>query len=155
MEILNSNKIKFEISGGFAAKIYGSNRRLADIDIEVKQIDIKRLIPSISGYLTYGPSKYIDRHWKIPTLVTLKYKMQTIDIFGADKTKIFDAKSKRWVSFPFMIERARNMVIFGVRIPVIDRNALISYKSKLARGVDRSDVKELLSDRANASKLLQ
>ncbi|MCL4389357.1 MAG: hypothetical protein M1528_01765 [Candidatus Marsarchaeota archaeon] len=144
--ILERNKVKFEVSGGFAARVYGSKRRLADIDIDVRQIDIKRIIPSISKWAVYGPSRYTDRHWRIPLLITLRYKGQTIDIFGADKVKIFDAKAKQWVSFPFMAGCTRRRTIFGVRIPVIDRKVLISYKSKLSRGVDRADVAELSND---------
>ncbi|MEM0154559.1 MAG: hypothetical protein QW814_01845 [Methanothrix sp.] len=142
VQILESKDVKFNISGGFAAKIYGSHRRLADIDIDVKQTDIKRLLPSISKYIVYGPSKYVDKHWDIPIIVTLRYKGQTIDIFGADRVKIYDASAKSWVSYPYSRNNKKKLV-FGIAIPVIDKGVLIAYKSKLLRGVDRSDINEL------------
>jgi len=47
VHILRKNKITFEITGGFASRIYGSKRILADIDIEVSD----KSIPNFSSSL--------------------------------------------------------------------------------------------------------
>ncbi|MFZ2522802.1 MAG: hypothetical protein WAW92_00245 [Minisyncoccia bacterium] len=35
VNILESKSIQFQVTGGFAAKLYGSQRELADIDIDI------------------------------------------------------------------------------------------------------------------------
>lgn len=47
MNILNKNKIPYRIEGGFAAKIYGSKRTLADIDIDIPDKCFKKILPSV------------------------------------------------------------------------------------------------------------
>jgi hypothetical protein len=72
-DILEKNAIQFKINGGFAAKIHGCTRELADIDIDVpeKYIDVvaKEAVP----YITYGPELYKDENWELK-LLTLEYE---------------------------------------------------------------------------------
>ena len=44
ISILRNHKIPFEIIGGFAARLYGSRRMLADIDIDIPKKKIKRIL---------------------------------------------------------------------------------------------------------------
>jgi len=59
--VLRKNKIPFRITGGFAAKIYGSQRELADIDIEIPDSYFDKILPEVKKYIIFGPAKYKDR----------------------------------------------------------------------------------------------
>ena len=59
-EILNKNKIKFQISGGFTARVYGSKRKLADIDIVIQNRDFERIYDEVKDHIKFGPNRYLD-----------------------------------------------------------------------------------------------
>lgn len=63
VRILRKNKIPFRISGGLAARTYGSSRKLADIDIDVPDNKIKKLLPFFADYKYKGPNNYKDNEW--------------------------------------------------------------------------------------------
>ncbi len=44
IDILESHSIKYCISGGFAARVYGVERELADIDIVLNDSDISKIV---------------------------------------------------------------------------------------------------------------
>jgi hypothetical protein len=70
IDILEKNKIPFQVSGGLAARAYGSDRELADIDIEVSDDNVRDLVPEVKEYITFGPGFYKDDNWDL-LLMTL------------------------------------------------------------------------------------
>jgi hypothetical protein len=145
VKILKKRKINFEIRGGFAAKIYGSKRELADIDVEVKDVkDTETFFRDVKKYIVWGPKRYKDRNWDL-LLLTLKYKGQYIDISGLGLIKIFNKKTKKWNKLGFNPSTSVKKEIYGIKIPVIPLQNLINYKKKLSRRVDLSDVKQILN----------
>lgn len=139
VSILRKQKIPFRISGGLAAKVYGSKRRLADIDIDIPEKYFKNLITDVKGYVKFGPAKYLDKNWSL-LLMTLKYRGQEIDICGAYRAKIFDNSEKRWIRLRTNFKSSCVKNVFGVLVPVISRKDLISYKNRLSRKVDTVDI---------------
>ncbi len=141
--ILEENNIKYKISGGFAARIYGSKRRLADIDVEVLKKDIKKIYKIVNDFVIYKPQQYKDENWDL-TLMTIKYKNQEIDI-ASFEAKIFNKILKKWIIRPGEFEDVNKINIYGVNVPVEKKNSLINYKKMLARDVDIKDVRKLSS----------
>ena len=72
IDLMNKNKIDYQITGGFAGKIFGSKRKLNDIDIDISEENFKYLIPEISEYIIYGPAHHKDVKWDLE-LITLNY----------------------------------------------------------------------------------
>jgi hypothetical protein len=142
VNILRKNKIPFEITGGFASRIYGSKRKLADIDIEVQDKNIQNIAKLAKRYIIYGPKEYKDNNFDLP-LMTLKYKGQIIDICGGDSERLYDKKKKKWVLEKTNIHKAKMKRAYDLIIPVVPLKDLISYKKELGRNVDKRDVKEL------------
>jgi len=95
VSILRKEKIPFQISGGLAAKIYGSKRKLEDIDIELKNKSIHRLEPIVKKFIIKKPSYYQDKEFNL-LLMTLKFKGQNIDLSGTENEKIFNKKENKW-----------------------------------------------------------
>lgn len=140
--LLQKHSIPFQISGGFAARLYGSTRDLADIDIGIPDNRFDDLYSDIKQYLVYGPAHYIDDEWDL-NLMTLKYENQKIDIAGRDEIKIFDKSKKVWVPAHRDLTVSEDREVYGIIVPVIPKEALIAYKEKIMREVDILDIKAL------------
>lgn len=141
IDILERHEIAYRISGGLAARVYGDTRELADIDIEVADADIIKIIDDVKAYIVFGPACYKDENWDLE-LLTLNYEGQAIDIGGAN-AKIFNHKTKQWESYFCDLESFEMREVFGRTVPVEPEDSLIAYKTKLAREVDLEDVRQL------------
>ncbi|MDB5238571.1 MAG: MazG-related protein [Candidatus Kaiserbacteria bacterium] len=140
--ILQKHAIPFQITGGFAARVYGATRELADIDFDIPEEGIEAIIPDVKPYIIYGPTQYKDAHWDL-LLLTLSYEGQEIDMSGAYKGKQFDQTTGSWVAAPADLSSPHMQEVYGVTVPVIPKERLISYKKRLGREVDREDVRSL------------
>ena len=141
--ILQKHNIPFRISGGFAARIYGSNRELADIDIGMQENYFPQILPEIKDYIVSGPEIYKDDEWNL-FAATLNYKGQDIDLYPISELKFFNKKEKRWEDLKHTFSNLFFAEVYGLKVPIISRKNLIEYKNKLNREVDVIDVKQML-----------
>ena len=142
VDILNDLQIPFEIDGGLAAQAYGSERELADIDINVPEERFSEIIPKVKEYIRFGPGWYRDEHWEL-LMITLKYAGQNIDIGALGRIQYFDKETKQWIEFPSDLESVRWMDFMEQKLPFVNEIKLMIYKQKLGRGVDRKDVRNM------------
>lgn len=140
--LLQKHSIPFQISGGFAARLYGSQRDLNDIDIGIPDDRFAELLPDVEGYITYGPAQYVDDQWDLK-LMSLRYESQNIDIAGRTEIKFFDTSTQSWVPGYRDLLNSEIKEVFGLTVPVIPKEALIAYKKKLMREVDTLDLQVL------------
>lgn len=143
VDILEDHGITYKVSGGFAARVYGVDRELADIDIEIADPDILKIVDSVKPFIVFGLAHYKDDNWDLE-LMTLEYENQLIDIAGAN-TKIFNHQTKQWERCPGSLESVEIKEVFGRKIPIESRDSLIAYKTMLAHEVDLEDVRQLSS----------
>jgi hypothetical protein len=130
------------LTGGAAAKVYGSKRKLADIDIEIPEKFFKIILPKVKKYSIFGPAKYHDKEWDI-FLLTLKFRNQKIDLSGSKTEKIYNKIKHRWELQKIKLTGLPKKQFLGVSIPIIPKNELIAYKSKILRAVDKRDLEAL------------
>src|SRR3989344_59573 len=140
--ILEKHNIPFRISGGFAARLYGSTRELADIDIGIEKDYFLKILPEIKDYLISGPGIYQDENWNL-LAATLNYKGQEIDVCVIDSLQFLNQKEQKWEGLQHTFSNFVLKEIYGMKLPVISRQDLIEYKSKLGREVDLIDVQEM------------
>jgi len=140
--ILNNKKIPFRISGGFAAKIYGSTRELADIDIGIETNRFSEIISDIKNYVIEEPGFYKDSQWDL-FASTLEYEGQKIDLVSIDLLKFFNKKENRWEDLKHTFSDIEYKEVYGATLPLISKKNLIEYKTKLGRDVDLIDVNEI------------
>ena len=139
MTILKNSHQPYQITGGLAAKCYGSNRPLFDIDIDVSNQALEILLPVIKPFLIYGPERYKDNDWDI-LLATIDYHGQLIDLSGADDGRVFDKKTKQWVDCKVDFSTVITTSIENIDVNIIEKSSLIQYKSCLRREVDLQDI---------------
>ena len=140
--ILHQENIPFQIAGGFAARLYGSDRPLYDIDIEIHDEDFGKLLAFVKEKIIYGPGRYKDETFEL-LLMTLQYDGQAIDISGCDSDMIFNQETKAWESCGTDITKAVEQEAYGVKIPIIAWQNLIAYKKKIRRPTDLEDIKNI------------
>lgn len=137
--ILNRRKIPFQITGGLAARVYGSTRPLNDIDIDVPDARLPEIASDVEQYIEYGPAHFADERWDLQLLV-LNYKGQLIDICGGNQLKICDARDNAWKDSPTDFSASEMHEVFGLEVPVVDRTFLVGYKLMLQGKHQTEDV---------------
>lgn len=142
VDILEKRDVPFQISGGLAAKVYGSSRELADIDVDVPEKEFEKILPDVKNYIIFGPARYKDENWDL-WLMTLRYCEQEIDISGAHEAQIFDKINNDWFWLQTDFSKSNLQEIFGILVPVVAKKELVEYKSRLRRDVDLIDIKEI------------
>jgi len=146
--ILKEHRIRFVITGGFAARTYGSHRTLADIDIEVHNKYFPLIEKSVHKFIVFGPKRYKDKTFDL-LLMTLKYEGQLIDICGSDSEKLFDKEKGIWYKEHLDYDAISRKNIYDLVVPIESEKSLIKYKKKISRRVDKQDVKELTEKKKN------
>ncbi|MEF2175958.1 MAG: hypothetical protein V3575_05775 [Candidatus Absconditabacteria bacterium] len=144
VKILENNNIQYQITGGFATNVYGSDRKTYDIDIDIKEDDFENLLPYVQKHLIYGPNIYTDEKWSLK-LMSIEYKGQLIDIGGAYETKIYNKIKSQRESLKVDLSKSQTIEYHGLKISVIMPTQLLNYKSKLGRNVDLIDIEFLES----------
>lgn len=140
--ILNKHHIKFEIDGGLAARAYGAERELVDIDLVIPEKEFENILSDVASHIQYGPSWFSDDKWNL-LLMTLDYEGQSIDIAGSQHQKYFDNNKKEWINSPADFSQSEIKNIFGIDVPVIPKGRLIEEKRHLMREVDLIDLEFL------------
>ena len=127
---LDHRHIPYQISGGFAAKLYGSPRPLNDIDIDIPDDAFTEIEPVLRPYLSYGPARYADAKWDI-LLMTADYMGQEIDVSGGMSARMTAKCDREWLESPCDFSRTLRMPVEGVEVSVIHPADLATYKSHL------------------------
>lgn len=138
--ILEQTSVTYRISGGFAARVYGVERELADIDIQIADKDIVIIAEEVKPYIIFGPARYQDENWDL-NLITLQYLGQEIDI-ASTNAKIFNQKTKLWEGWVTTLGDFEIKEVYRKNVPIEPMKSLISYKTNLAREVDLEDVRQ-------------
>lgn len=146
IEILQQQKIPFQITGGLAVKIYGGKRPVRDIDIEIPDNCFDKLVPLVQNYIIYGPERYQDAYFDL-LLIKLNYKGQEIDISGADTPRLFNKTTKRWEDCRVDLSRAKKKMVDRLTVPVAPSEEIVEYKKKKeSRPEDIEDIEFLVSE---------
>lgn len=134
--------IPFQISGGLAAKSYGSPRPLNDFDIDIPRDGFEKIMKDVKKYIVLEPARYHDKKWDI-FFMRLKYKGQQIDIGDGRSIKIFNDKTGKWIPVITYFSRHEKKYIFGIKVPVLPRKRLLRYKKMLDGEHQRIDVEAI------------
>lgn len=141
-DILNRLEIPYQIVGGLAAKCYGSSRPLYDIDFYIPSKGISKLEEELTEYIEFGPERHKDEKWDL-VFMKLKYDSQQIEFGDAGNAQYFDSHSQQWIKEEINFSDSTILEFEGIKLPVMPKEALVTYKQRLNRRVDRIDIKEI------------
>lgn len=140
--ILQTHGVRFEISGGLAARVYGATRPLVDIDIIIPEESVPMFFAEVKPYVISGPGRFRDDEWDV-FLLALEYKGQQIDLSGVAGVRVFDPKKKVWIALSEEFSDASMRNVYGIEVPVLNREQLIAEKTILGREVDVIDLAQM------------
>lgn len=147
MAILQSLHIPFQVTGGLAAKMYGAQRDLLDIDIDIPEDKFTAVASCVQEFISYGPASFKTKQWNL-MLMTLNHHGQEIDLGGAYHTKIYNAKLHQWQTISVDFSKTVMMPLWDLQVPVVPCQDLLAYKKILARPVDLLDIEMIESCQA-------
>ena len=143
-KILNKHQIPWQLTGGLAAHAYGSTRPINDIDIDIPEDRFAEILDEVKPYITDAPCR-IDNPVLDVYAMTLEYQGQEVDIGGAYETRVKDLKTGIWHTVKVDLDNVEQKNVFGVEVPVVNKQDLITYKQWLAvpGNHQEQDIKEI------------
>lgn len=137
--LLRERSIPFLICGGLAAKGYGSERELNDIDLFVPGEHFASVVQAGQQFVSKAAAHRQEEGWDL-TYVQFKYEGIKVEVGNADGSQIFDASHETWVPLNIDFSRYVTVHLLGLELPLMLKDDLVRYKSTLARPVDIEDI---------------
>ena len=137
--LLQREQIPYQISGGLAAKLYGSPRDVNDIDIDIPDEALPRVAALAQPFIIYGPAHYTDERWDLQ-MMTLNYYGQDIDVCGCHHTRICDATTSIWTDWPTDLAQTECVAVGDLQLCIIPKRMLASYKKMLVGAHQQVDI---------------
>ncbi|MCZ0925880.1 nucleotidyltransferase [Halomonas janggokensis] len=142
LRLLKDRNIPFQICGGLAARGYGADRALNDIDLFVPDAHFATVVQAGQAYLSKPAAHRCEEGWDL-TYVQFKYEGIKVEVGNAKGAHILDAARQSWVPLDVDFDRYETVNLLGLALPLMLKEDLIHYKSKLARPVDIDDVRAM------------
>jgi hypothetical protein len=130
VRVLERHHVRYQIAGGFAARIYGSRRKLNDIDFDISEHDFAVIMPEIASYIKEGPEHLNDGKWD-GVFVLHNYKGQEIDIGAIETMRISNKSRTAWIPYSTEYVNPVEREIDGLRLSVLSPGTLAAYKREL------------------------
>ncbi|MCE8002897.1 nucleotidyltransferase [Billgrantia ethanolica] len=140
--LLRNRNIPFLICGGLAAKGYGSERDLNDVDLFVPDDRFSEVVEAGQEFITKPAAHYREEGWDL-TYVQFKYEDIKIEVGCAAGASIFDKESQTWIPLDIDFSRYETRYLLGVELPMMLKEDLVRYKLALSRQVDLEDVRAI------------
>lgn len=140
--LLKDRSIPFLICGGLAAKGYGSERDLNDIDLFVPGEHFLSVVQAGQEFISKAAGRYREDGWDL-TYVQFNYEGVKVEVGDADDPRIFDAGNQAWVPLNIDFTRYKTVRLLGLELPLMLKEDLVRYKSALSRPVDIEDIRAI------------
>jgi predicted nucleotidyltransferase len=133
LSLLNKNKVKYLLLGGWAVGIYAAPRATADMDvfISVEDENLKKLLKALNEF---GAISVPKEHFKEPGRI---FRM------GRSPIRIEIINQASGISFNSCYKRSNKVNVDGIEITVISPNDLLINKQASGREKDIADLKSL------------
>jgi hypothetical protein len=149
VELLRDLDVPFQVVGGLAARAYGADRPLVDLDFYVPTNRLGDVAASASPHLVRAPAHHADDDWDI-IFMALEHNGCRIELGGADDARYFDRRADRWVDVDIDYDAAVEREVCGLTLPIMPLDELIAYKRALDRAVDRQDLAQISPEKIDS-----
>jgi predicted nucleotidyltransferase len=133
LSLLNKNKVKYLLLGGWAVGIYAAPRATADMDVFIS-IDDKNLDKLLKTLYEFGAISVPKEHFKEPGRI---FRM------GRSPIRIEIINQASGINFNSCYKRNNKVNVDGIDITVISPDDLLINKQASGREKDIADLKSL------------
>lgn len=144
--ILDQYKFGWVVTGGFACYVYGVQRPITDIDIDINSskdsVEFQKFLQEIKPFVTQPLIHFVDKNYDNYN-VELTYEGQLIDICPMAELNIFNRASGVYELFYKDGFPKIEMVDFhGLQLPLLAKELIIKNKEMLVwkREADDHDI---------------
>lgn len=137
---LEEAAVCYQFSGGFAGNLHGSLWPLHDIDIDVAQQDLPRLVARMQPYIVEPLGFYEDAEFRLH-LLRLQYEGVEIDINQAEGA--YGRFEGQWIALDTDLQQRQRVSVLDRRVWVQPLEGLIAYKQLIGRSADVADLRTL------------
>lgn len=135
--LLEKYKFKWVITGGFACYVYGVDRLLTDIDIDIEvskdSSEFQAFYEDVSAYITQPLENFIDENYNNFNF-ELTYQNQIIDICPMDDLLIFNKETSSYSKFYNNgFPDIEHIDFEGFKLPLLSKQAVIENKEMLTK----------------------
>lgn len=127
LDVLQHHAIPYQITGGWAAKFYGCDMPLKDIDFDVCEHVLPQLAKHFQPHIVFQGLRYADERWDLQ-LLTINLAGQEIDFCGVETAKIFNQAKQQWLPYQTDFQRFEKFDFATRMVHVRPPEALLSYK---------------------------
>jgi hypothetical protein len=147
--LLEKYNFKWVITGGFACYVYGVNRMLTDIDIDIATSkdsnEFQEFYKELEKYITQPLENFVDENYNNFNF-EFTYNGQIIDVCPMKELMIFNKSHKTYESFykdGFPVVEVANFE--GFDLPLLSKQAIIENKEMLTKKDEwqQRDINEL------------
>lgn len=143
VQTLKEYGIKFQITGGLAAIIYGGKRPLFDIDLDVLKKDIKKVREIFKKYIIKDFYRHQSEYFDI-WIMTLEINGVLVDISQGEDCSMKD-KVGNWIKMDTDLSHPTLVNFEGMELTVESKEELTNYKKVLGRDTDLVDIQEVIN----------
>lgn len=147
ISILTKHNIDYQLTGGVAGNIYGSQWPLHDIDIEVARKDMDRVAELFKDYITRPISRFVDDEFDL-LMMTLQISEIDVDINQVEDA--FVVRDGVKIKLDSDLSRANRINWQGIEILVQPLDDIIHYKEIIRREADLAELKQLAISSRNS-----
>lgn len=140
--VLDDLGVRWVVAGGLAARAHGATRPLHDIDLYVEEGALERILPRVRAHHAHGPRRHRDERWDC-LFLEVRYAGEEIELAEDARCRHRSGADAPWHPAGVDFDAADRREVSGVEVPVMPLEALVAYKRRLGREVDRRDLEEL------------
>jgi len=144
--ILEKYNFRWVITGGFACYVYGVDRPITDIDVDIStskdSSEFNKFIEKVRPYQTQALEHFVDQNYGNYNM-ELTYEGQVLDICPMAEMNVFDQAQGKYVNFYEEGLPDIELVKFcDIELPLLSKELIIKNKEMLVWKRD-SDLKDI------------
>jgi hypothetical protein len=132
----------YQLVGGCAAHAYGATRPVHDIDVYVPGRHLASVAAAMGDHVAQPPKQHAGTQWRL-TYLKAWYAGWRVEVADAESTMYYDARARTWRPAVIDFDASETHTLFGVEVAVMPQDTLLTYKRRLDRPVDQTDLRQM------------